>query len=366
MWARWLTRRRETGLDLNALNQCADYWEAVREYYAPFDTGPKSGTAEVYIHEMPGGQYTNLKAQAESMGLGGRWHDIGRTYAEVNMAFGDIVKVTPSSKVVGDMAIFLVNHNMTMEEFSRLGPDHTLTLPTSVIEMFMGALGEPEGGWPKKLQNIILRGAQPETGRPGERLPPADFEEVAAVVEKKLNRHPAHDEVLSYLMYPDVFVKFARNRLNWGDVGALPTPQFYYGMESGTEISTELEPGKTLIIKYLTVGDPHPDGTRTVFFELNGQPREITTRDRQLEVKTAAKPKADANNPGEIGAPIPGVVSTVAVELNQKVKKGDRLLVMEAMKMQSTVYATMAGVVKQLLVQPGQQVEAKDLLLVLG
>ena len=163
--------RRDTGLDLDALNQCADYWEAVREFYAPFDTGPKSGTAEVYIHEMPGGQYTNLKEQAESMGLGARWHEIARTYADVNMAFGDIVKVTPSSKVVGDMAIFLVNHNMTMEQFARLTPDHNLTLPTSVIEMFMGSLGEPEGGWPKKLQKIILRGAKPQRGRPGATCP---------------------------------------------------------------------------------------------------------------------------------------------------------------------------------------------------
>ena len=357
---------RDTGLDLDALNQCADYWEVVRDYYTPFDTSPKSGTAEVYVHEMPGGQYTNLKAQAEAMGLGARWHEIARTYADVNMAFGDIVKVTPSSKVVGDMAIFLVNQNLTMEEFGRLGADHNLTLPTSVIEMFMGALGEPEGGWPKPLQNIILRGAQSRSGRPGEHLPQVDFKEVATAVEKKIGRHPSHDEVLSYLMYPEVFVKFARNRQSWGEVGVLPTPQFYYGMESGTEISAELEPGKTLIIKFLTVGDPHPDGTRTVFFELNGQPREITIRDRQLQVKAPANLKADTNHPGEIGAPIPGVVSTVAVELNQKIKKGDRLLVMEAMKMQSTVYAPIAGAVKQLLVHPGQQVEAKDLLLVLG
>jgi pyruvate carboxylase len=253
-----------------------------------------------------------------------------------------------------------------MEEFGRLGADHNLTLPTSVIEMFMGALGEPEGGWPKPLQNIILRGAQSRSGRPGEHLPQVDFKEVATAVEKKIGRHPSHDEVLSYLMYPEVFVKFARNRQSWGEVGVLPTPQFYYGMESGTEISAELEPGKTLIIKFLTVGDPHPDGTRTVFFELNGQPREITIRDRQLQVKAPANLKADTNHPGEIGAPIPGVVSTVAVELNQKIKKGDRLLVMEAMKMQSTVYAPIAGAVKQLLVHPGQQVEAKDLLLVLG
>jgi pyruvate carboxylase len=355
--------RRDTGIDLGALNVCADYWETAREYYAPFDTGPKSGTAEVYLHEMPGGQYTNLKEQAESMGLGARWHELAQTYADVNMAFGDIVKVTPSSKVVGDMAIFLVNHNMTMEQFARLTPDHNMTLPMSVIDMFMGALGEPEGGWPKQLQKTILRGEKPRRGRPGAHLPKVDLEETAQAVEKKIGRRPERDEVLSYLMYPDVFVKFARNRQTWGDVDVLPTPQFYYGMERGTEVNVELEPGKALIIKFLTVGEPHPDGTRTVFFELNGQPREVNIRDRKLDVKEAAKPKADPSQPGQIGAPIPGVVSTVAVELNQPVKKGDRLLVMEAMKMQSTVYSPVAGTVRQMLVRPGQHVGAKDLLM---
>jgi pyruvate carboxylase len=357
--------KRATGIDLDALNQCADYWEVVREFYAPFDTGPKTGSAEVYLHEMPGGQYTNLKEQAESMGLGARWHEIARTYAEVNLAFGDIVKVTPSSKVVGDMAIFLVSHGMTMRQFERCTPDHNLTVPSSVIDMFMGSLGEPGGGWPKRLRKIVLRGAMPRRGRPGARLPPVDLAETAIAVEKKIGRKPLHDEVLSYLMYPDVFLKFARARQNWGDVDVLPTPQFYYRMERGSEMAVELEPGKVLVIKFLTIGEPHPDGTRTVFFELNGQPREVSIRDRALQVTERAQPKADPNQPGQIGAPIPGVVSTVAVELNQKLTKGDRLLVMEAMKMQSTIYAPLSGIVTQLLVTPGQQVEAKDLLLVI-
>ena len=357
--------KRDTGVDLDALNQCADYWEVVREYYLPFDTSPKAGTAEVYLHEMPGGQYTNLKEQAESMGLGPRWHEIARTYAEVNMAFGDIVKVTPSSKVVGDMAIFLVNHDMTIAQFSRLTPDHNLTLPESVIDMFMGSLGEPEGGWPKQLQKIILRGAKPRHGRPGANLPKVDLGETAVELEKKIGREPTRDEVLSYLMYPDVFVKFAHNQKNWGDFSVLPTPQFYYGMERASEVSVELEPGKSLIIKFLTTGEPHPDGTRTLFFELNGQPREIVIRDRKLDAKAPTRPKADPARPGEIGAPIPGVVSSVAVELNQKIEKGDRLLVMEAMKMQSTVYSPVGGTIKQMLVKTGQHVESKDLLLVI-
>jgi len=357
--------RRETGVDLDALNQCADYWEVVREYYAPFDSGLRSGTAEVYIHEMPGGQFTNLKEQAAAMGLGPRWHEIARAYADVNMAFGDIVKVTPSSKVVGDMALFLVNHNMTMAQFEQLGPDHNLTLPTSVIEMLRGELGEPEGGWPKKVQNVILRGAKPLRGRPGARLSAEDFEAARALLERKIGHAPSRDEVLSYFMYPEVFLKFRRARDAWGDVEALPTPAFYYGLERGEEISVDLEPGKTLVIKFLTVGEPHPDGSRTVFFELNGQPREVNVRDKKLEIKEEKRPKADPAKPGEIGAPIPGVVSNIAVEPGQTVPKGERLFVMEAMKMQSTVYSPVGGKIARILVQVGHSVEAKDLLMVI-
>jgi pyruvate carboxylase len=357
---------RDSGLDLAALNTCADYWEGVRAYYTPFDSGPRFGTAEVYIHEMPGGQYTNLREQAEAMGLGRRWHELARTYADVNMAFGDIVKVTPSSKVVGDMAIFLLSHGLTVEEFERLGTDHNLNIPTSVVEMFSGALGEPDGGWPKRMQRVILRGARPQHGRPGANLAPVDFDETAAIIERKIGRKPSRDEVLSYVMYPDVFFRFRKARQAYGTVEALPTPQFYYGMERGTDITVELEPGKTLIIKFLTVGEPHPDGHRTVFFELNGQPREVNIRDKQLEVKVEARPKADPGIPGHVGAPIPGLVSIVAVALNDTVKKGDRLLVMEAMKMQTTVYAPLGGKVTQLVTHAGQKVDAKDLLLVIG
>jgi pyruvate carboxylase len=357
---------RDTGIDLDALNIYADYWEAVRDCYAPFDTGPRSGTAEVYIHEMPGGQYTNLKEQAEAMGLGPRWHEIARTYADVNMAFGDIVKVTPSSKVVGDMALFLVTHGMTMEQFGRLGPEHHLAIPNSVVEMFSGVLGTPEGGWPKKLQKIILQDRKPERGRPGARLAPVDFEETSLTIEKKISRRPSRDEVLSYLMYPDVFVKFAKAQQVWGDIEVLPSPQFFFGMQKGEEISVDLEPGKRLVIKFLTIGEPHPDGTRIVFFELNGQPREVAVRDRLLRATGAERPKADPNIPGQVGAPLPGMITSVAAELNQSVEKGDRLLVIEAMKMQSTVYAPVAGKVTAIHAQAGQQVEAKDLLVVVG
>ena len=357
--------RRETGIDLEALNVAADYWEAVRNYYLPFDSGLKSGTAEVYLHEMPGGQFTNLKEQAEAMGLGPRWKEVARTYADVNFAFGDIVKVTPSSKVVGDMALFLVSHGMTVPEFLRLGPDHNITLPNSVVDMFSGSLGEPEGGWPRKVREIVLKGAKPKRGRPGASLPPVNIDETAAGLEKKLGQKPSRSDVMSYLMYPDVFLKYAKARSTYSEVDVLPTPQFFYGMQKGEEVTVEIEPGKLLIIKFQAIGEPHPDGTRTVFFELNGQPREVNVRDKSLEVKQKPRVKADPNVPGQVGAPIPGAVTSIAVELNQQVSKGDRLLVMEAMKMQTTVYAPVSGKVTQKLVQVSDQVDSKDLLMVI-
>ena len=357
--------RRATGLDLVALNQYSDYWEAVRAIYAPFDSAPPSGTAEVYLHEMPGGQYTNLREQAEAMGLGDRWSEVAHTYADVNRAFGDIVKVTPSSKVVGDMAIFLVTHGMTMAEFEALGPDHGLTLPNSVVDMFLGSLGRPAGGWPKKLQAMILGERTPIKGRPGAGLPPVDFEEVAGRLEEQIGRVPSHADVLSYVMYPDVFLKFARAQQSFGDVGVLPTRPFLYGMRTGEEITVDLEPGKTLVIKFLTVGDLHPDGRRTLFFELNGQPREVSVRDRSQTAEAPPKELADPAQPGQIGAPTPGLVSAVHVEAGQRVERGQKLLVLEAMKMQSTVYAPMTGTIVRRLVQAGQTVEPKELLLVL-
>ncbi|MCC6263645.1 MAG: pyruvate carboxylase, partial [Bryobacterales bacterium] len=357
--------RRDTGLSQVALDASADYWEAVREWYSPFDTGLKTGTAEVYFHEMPGGQFTNLKEQAKSMGLGDQWPEIARTYAEVNMLFGDIVKVTPSSKVVGDMALFLVGHGMKVREFARLEPDHNLTLPNSVVDMFKGSLGEPQGGWPKKIQKVILKGEKPMRGRPGANLPPADFEETRTLLEKKTGQKVPRTDVLSYLLYPDVYLKFIKARQQYSTLEVLPTPQFFYGMKPGEEVAIDLEEGKMLIVKLLTVGEPHPDGLRTIFFELNGLPREVDVRDSSLEVKEEARPKADPNNEGHVGAPIPGMVSAITVELNQTVAKGEKLLVMEAMKMQTTVYAPRAGRITARYVSNGSQVEAKDLMMVI-
>jgi pyruvate carboxylase len=355
-------RARATGLDFEALNRCSDYWETVRLNYAPFDTAPRSGTADVYLHEMPGGQYTNLREQAENLGLGHHWPEIARMYADVNKAFGDIVKVTPSSKVVGDMALFLIQHGMSVHEFEHLPITHSLSIPNSVVEMFEGSLGEPEGGWPKQISRVILRGGKPRRGRPGARLAPVDFSEVRSQLEKKTGQKTTETDLVSYVMYPDVFLKFAKARAAYGDLTVLPSPAFFYGMKQGDEVALELEPGKTLVVKFLTVGDPHHDGSRTVFFELNGQPREVNVRDRKLKVETRSNPKADPANPGQVGAPIPGAVTSIAVELNQEVKKGDKLLVMEAMKMQTTVYAPVGGRVVERSAHVGQTVEPKDLL----
>jgi pyruvate carboxylase len=229
--------------------------------------------------------------------------------------------------------------------------------------MFSGSLGIPEGGWPPKILKIVLRGRKPERGRPGARLEPVSFAATKKNLEAFLGREPLHDEVLSYLMYPDVFTKFAQVKQEYGDVEVLPTPAFFYGMERGDEITVELEPGKSLVIKFLAVGDPRPDGYRTIFFELNGQPREVDVRDKSLEVKGEQRQKADVTIPGQVGAPLPGMVTTIAVAEAQEVKKGDRLLVIEAMKMQSTVYAPVGGKVIKVHAKPGQQVESKDLLL---
>ena len=357
--------KRDPRLDPDALYLASEYWETVRSYYLAFDTGPRSGLADLYLHEMPGGQYTNLREQAESMGLGHKWGDIARTYGEVNQLFGDIVKVTPSSKVIGDMAIFLVSHGLTPAEFARLPLDHTLTLPNSVIDMFEGSLGIPEGNWPKRIQQIILQHRKPRKGRPGAHLPATDLAEAAATLEKKQGSKPTRTDLASYLMYPDVYLKFAKARAQYGELEILPTPQFFYGMQRGDEVTVELEPGKTLYIKFLTVSEPHLDGTRTVFFELNGLPREVSVRDKSLKNTAPERTKADPAIEGHVPAPIPGAVTSIFVDLNQPVQKGEKLLVLEAMKMQTTVTAPIAGKVKRKLVQIGESVDSKDLLIVI-
>ena len=357
---------RDTGLDEEALSECSRFWETVRTYYMPFDNAPRHGSADIYQHEIPGGQFTNLQQQAEAMGLGKRWPEVEKMYADVNQLFGDIVKVTPSSKVVGDMALHLTSHGMTPEEVLELDPnDHHVSFPDSVRDMLSGALGSPPDGWPEQVQKIILRGEKPREGRWSATMPATDLTAVHAELAKKIGREPSHDEVLSFVLYPQVFADYAKNRRSWGDVGVLPTPVFFFGMEKGQETTIELEKGKHLVLKFLTVGDAHPDGTRTVFFELNGQARQVTVRDRQLKSETSARRKAEVSNAGHVGAPTPGLITGVFVEAGDKVEKNAKLLTLEAMKMQSTIYAPAGGKVKELLVAPGEQVDAKDLLAVI-
>ncbi|MGC1618848.1 MAG: pyruvate carboxylase [Candidatus Acidiferrum sp.] len=357
---------RDTNLGIEALNECSDFWETVRTYYLPFDSGSKAGSARLYQHEIPGGQYTNLREQAAAMGLGHRWREVEKMYAEVNQLFGDIVKVTPSSKVVGDMTLFLMANELRPEDLLKLDEKHDLSLPNSVVEMFSGVLGVPPGGWPRKLQKIVLRGAAPLKGRPGASLQAVDFAEASSVLEKKIGHAARRDDLLSYLLYSDVFVKYDKFRQTYADVSVLPTPAFYYGLASGEEIPVEIEAGKTLIVKFLTASDPHPDGTRTLFFELNGQPREVSVRDRALRVVERAHPKADPADPGQVAAPTAGVISGIAVQANHLVERGAKLLTIEAMKMQSNIYAPISGRVTKLLVAPGQHVESKDLLVTIA
>ncbi len=357
---------RDTQLDMAALNECSDYWETVRTYYLPFDSGPKAGSARLYQHEIPGGQFTNLREQAASMGLGHRWREVELTYAEVNQLFGDIVKVTPSSKVVGDMTLFLLANEMKPKDLLELDEHHDISLPNSVVEMFSGALGVPPGGWPKKLQRIILRGQAPLKGRPSASLAPVDWDAERVELEKKTGHPVRRDAMLSYLLYPDVFLKYDKFRQTYSDVSVLPTPAFFYGLKPAQEITIEIESGKTMIVKFLTIGEAHPDGTRTLFFELNGQPREVTVRDRALRVVERSHPKVDPEDPGHVGAPTAGLVSSIAVQVNHPVERGAKLLTLEAMKMQSNIYAPITGRITKLLVTPGQHVEAKDLLVTIA
>ncbi len=352
---------RDTGLDFESLQAIARYWEAVREYYSPFEAGMVASTADVYTNEIPGGQYTNLYQQAHAVGLGSRWPDICRMYAEVNQLFGDIVKVTPSSKAVGDMALFLITNDLTVDDV--LDTKRELAFPESVVDLISGRMGQPPGGFPPKVVDRVLRGQKADTGRPGARLPAADLKAVAAELQTKIGRPPTKQEVLSYLLYPKVFLGFESHQATYSDVSILPTDVFFYGQEPGQEVAIEIERGKTLIVKLLTVGDPHPDGRRTVFFELNGQPRSINVRDLSLEPEEPTRVKANRDDPKQVGAPMPGLVVTVSVKLGDKVPAGQKLLSLEAMKMETTIYAERAGKVVELLVKPGTQVDANDLLL---
>jgi pyruvate carboxylase len=349
---------RDTGLDLETLNEFSDYWEQVRTFYAPFDTAPKSGSAEVYLHEMPGGQYTNLKEQAASMGLGHRWPEIARTYAEVNLLFGDIVKVTPSSKVVGDMALFLFTRGIKPADVVNLEPGST-GFPESVIDMLSGGLGEPMGGWPPAVLKAVLgHTRQPKRAK----IESVRLTEVKTELTGKLKHTATDDDLYSHLMYPQVFADYAKFVRDFSDVSSLPTPAFFYGLRPGEEVHVAIDEGKVLFIKLINVGTADKDGRRVVTYELNGYPREAVVLDKSQTKTAKTRAKAAANDPLQVGAPIPGMVTALSATVGGKVAKGDKLAVLEAMKMQTTIYAPADGVIAEVAASQGDSVEAGDLL----
>jgi pyruvate carboxylase len=354
---------RDAAVDPQDLRTISAYWEQVRRYYGAFESDLRSGASEVYVHGMPGGQYTNLREQARGLGIAeARWPEVAATYAEVNSMFGDIVKVTPTSKVVGDLALLMVSSGLSREQVE--DPECEVAFPESVVQLFRGDLGQPYGGFPAALQQKVLKGARPLTERPGARLPAADLKAERARIQQLLPRPVTDEDLASYLMYPKVWLEYARERALYGDPAILPTPVFFYGMEPGQEISVDLERGKTLIVRYLASSEPHEDGTRTVFFELNGQPRSVRVADSREVAKRAPPRKIEAGNPAHVGAPMPGIVASVAVQPGAKVARGDLLLMLEGMKMETAVRAVAAGEVAEILARPGQNVDARDLLVI--
>lgn len=354
---------RDTQLDSEAIRRISFYWEAVRTQYAAFESDNRSGNSEVYLHEMPGGQFTNLREQARSMGLGGRWHEVARMYRAVNDMLGDIVKVTPSSKVVGDMALMMVAQDLTVADV--LDPTREIAFPASVIEMMRGDLGQPPGGFPPAIQAKILKGEAPIDVRPGALLPPADLVSMRAEAQAKCGQPLTDEEFASYLLYPKVFTDFASLSRRYGPLGALPTPVFFYGMKPGDEISVEIERGKSLVIRLQAIGEPDDTGAIKVFFELNGQPRTARVASRDGAAVRGAV-KAKDGDPLEIGAPMPGTIALVAVKVGDVVRMGDVLATLEAMKMETALRATADGQVTEIFVTSGASVEPRDLIMRIG
>ena len=352
----------DAGVDLEAMQRLSDYWEGVRRYYAPFEADIRSGTSDVYRHEMPGGQYTNLREQARSLGLEARWPEVSNAYAQVNQLFGDIVKVTPTSKVVGDLALYMVANGLTPEDVQN--PDKAIDFPESVISLMKGELGFPADGFPPALQSKVLKGKPPLKGRPGESIPPVDLAAARAEAEKALGIALSDTDLASYLMYPKVFKEFAEHQKLYGDVSTLPTPVFFYGLpEQQEEISVDIEPGKTLVIRLQSRTDIEDEGVSKLFFELNGQSRTLRVPHLGAAKSASERPKAEDGNANQIGAPMPGMVVRVAVQKGQSVSKGEPLMALEAMKMETVIAAPRDAVVRQIHAGPGVTVNTKDLLI---
>jgi pyruvate carboxylase len=356
---------RDPGLDPEWIRRISFYWEAVRNQYAAFESDLKGPASEVYLHEMPGGQFTNLKEQARSLGLETRWHEVAQAYHDVNLMFGDIVKVTPSSKVVGDMALMMVSQDLTVADVEN--PAKDIAFPDSVVSMLKGDLGQSPGGWPEALQKKALKGETAYAARPGSLLKPADLKKGRKDAEEKVGRKLSELEFASYLMYPKVFSDFAVAQDQYGPVSVLPTPTYFYGMKPHDEIMVDIEKGKTLVVRCFAIGEVDDKGMVTVFYELNGQPRRVKVPDRAHGASNGkARRKAEPGNDAHVAAPMPGVVSTLAVSPGQAVKAGDVLLSIEAMKMETAMHAERDGTVAEVLVRTGDQIDAKDLLVVYG
>ncbi len=356
--------QRDTGLDVNQVREISNYWERVRANYSAFETDLRFGASEVYMHEMPGGQFTNLKEQARSLGLADDWQKVAETYADVNRMFGDIVKVTPTSKVVGDMALTMVSAGLTTREVE--DPDREVSFPDSVVSFFRGEMGQPPGGFPAALQRKVLKGEAPLTDRPGATMAPADLAVLRKEADTIATRAVSDEEFNSYLMYPKVFSDFVEFTNQYGPVEILPTPTFFYGMAVGDEITVDIEPGKTLIISCQAVGEVEEDGHVKVFFELNGQPRTAKVPHHAAADSLPKRRQAEPGNDCHVAAPMPGMVASVSVTEGQRVSAGDMLLTIEAMKMETAIHAERDGVVAAIVAPHGTQVDAKDLLIELA
>ncbi|MGB3345259.1 MAG: pyruvate carboxylase [Aequorivita sp.] len=360
-------QEREHKFDITKLNEFSNYWEDVREKYYPFESGLKSGTAEVYQHEIPGGQYSNLRPQSEALGLGDRFDEVKTMYGKVNEMFGNLIKVTPSSKVVGDMAIFMVTNNLQPEDVMERG--ETLSFPESVISFFKGDLGQPLGGFPKELQNIILKNAIPYTERPNAHLEPIDFDSEFSAFNKKFqkgfSRSLEFEDFLSYSLYPRVFEDAHERYKLYGNTAILATQNFFYGMQPQEEATIELEPGKSILVKLLSIGLPNEDGIRIVFFSVNGENRFVEIKDKSIEVKKEVHLKVDVQDMNQYGAPLQGYLYKVLVKKGQKIKKNDHLFIIEAMKMETTITANKSGSVKSITLKSGTMVMKDDLILTL-
>ena len=352
---------RKPDVDIQSYEKLGHFWEDTRKYYADFESGMMAPHTEVYEHEMPGGQYSNLQQQAKAVGLSPRWDEVKKMYRRVNDMFGDIVKVTPSSKVVGDMALYMVQNGLNEDDVYERGD--SLDFPDSVVEFFQGYLGQPYGGFPAELQRIVLKGREPLQVRPGELLDPVDFNNLKETLFHSLDRQVTSFDMISYALYPKVFMDYQKFTEQYGDMSVLDTPTFFYGMRLGEEIEVEIEQGKTLIVKMVSIGEAQVDGTRTVYFELNGQPREVVVRDENVKATVQQRPKADKSNTKHIGASMPGTVIKVISAQGENVKKGDHLMITEAMKMETTVQAPFDGVIKDIYVENNEAIHVGDLLI---